>query len=238
MNNGAAVDFQSTQDAPPPSLTILLGLLPWLAVWCGSYALHSGIATFFFYHGLCLGGTIVVRRRYGPWKTASVPIRNWIALASGCLLICLGTFVSIGLINSAAVPARVIAAIHGQHIPFNWTACVLLFSYFAIVNPVIEENFWRGTIYSSLRRRGIGVRVCIGIDAVLFGSWHWLIVRLFLPPLLALIVTAWIVIFGAFFCRFYERTKSIPAVSLLHGLGADVPVLIMLWFGVLCRLHK
>jgi membrane protease YdiL (CAAX protease family) len=226
---------KAERQSPHPAATIILGMAPWLAAWCGSYVLHSAIASFFFYHTLCLSSAVIFRHRFGPRSSKPFPRRHWIALAAGCLAACVLVYFMIGLLGYLAEPARVIAGLRRQHIPLTQTSYVLLFSYFAVVNPIAEEFFWRGTIYSGLRRRHLGIRLSSNLSAFLFGSWHFLIIRLFFPTIYAVAITVGIVFIGELLGRFYERTRSLPAACLLHGLGADVPVLVILWFGVLSK---
>jgi membrane protease YdiL (CAAX protease family) len=210
-------------------------MTPWMAAYLGSYVLHSAIASFFFYHTICISSAVIYRSRFGPRSHKPFPRHHWLALACGCLVVCVAVYLMIGVLGYIAEPARVFAGLRRQHIPLNKTSYVVLFTYFASVNPIAEEFFWRGTVYSGLRRRHIGISYCSNISAFLFGSWHFLIIRLFFPTGLALLITAGIVIVGEIFCRFYERTRSLPAVSLLHALGADVPILVVLWFAVLSK---
>ncbi len=235
MDDQPGVQEEPSRPSPHPSATILLGMTPWAAAWCGSYVLHSAIASFLLYHSLCAISALTFRRRFGPRSAKAFPRHHWFTLASVCLLVCVAVYFSIGVLGWLADPARVLSGLRNQQIPLNSLSYVFLFSYFAIVNPVAEEFFWRGTIYSGLRRQHLGIRASSLITAALFGSWHWLIIRLFFPPLIAVVITFGIAVLGELLCRFYERTRSLPAVSLLHGLGADVPVLVVLWFAVLAK---
>jgi membrane protease YdiL (CAAX protease family) len=221
--------------APPPPVTVFVGTLPWLAAWLGSYVLHSAIASFLLYHALCATSAFLFRRKYGPRSGKPFHHRHWLLLGAGCIAVCLLTYSLAGLLGALADPGRVEQGLRAQHIPFDRTSYICLFCYFGIVNPIVEEYFWRGTIYAALRRKHLRIRTCSNIDAFLFGSWHWLIVRLFFPPVESLILTFGIIVVGELFCRFYERTRSLPALCLLHSLGADVPILVILWFTVLSR---
>jgi membrane protease YdiL (CAAX protease family) len=229
------IDTEQQRPAPHPAVIVLLGTLPWLAAACGSYWFHSAVLSFALYHSLCLSFAAYYRVRFGRRSSMPFPRHHWLALAGICLAVCLVVYFAIGFLGYLAEPARVMAGLQRQHIPLHKTAYLMLFSYFALVNPVAEEFFWRGTIYSGLRRRHLGIRNSSYLTALLFGSWHWLIVRLFFPGTLALIITAGIIVVGELFCRFYERTRSLPAVCLLHGLGTDVPVLVVLWYAVLSK---
>ena len=203
MSDVAILPEHRDRQAPHPSLTICVGAMPWFAAWCGSYLLHSAVASFLLYHSLCFSAALIYRARFGPRSSKPFPRHHWLALAGGCLAGCFVVYLTIGFVGALTDPARVLMGLRLQHIPLDKESYVLLFAYFAIVNPIAEEFFWRGTIYSGLRRRHLHIRACSNIDAVLFGSWHWLIVRLFFSPLMALVITVGIVFVGEIFCRFY-----------------------------------
>ena len=222
---------------PVPRLwvTLLLGLLPWLAAWLGAYRLHSIVASFFLYHVLCLTSAVYYWHRFGPREGRAFRRRHWVGLAILCLLVCFGAYALIGLLGGLVDPGKVRAGFAGEDFALTRRDEIALFLYFAVVNPFVEEFFWRGTIYTALRRSGGSVRRSALVSALLFGSWHFLIVLLFFRLALAVPITAGIVLVGLLLALFYERTRSLPAAILLHGLGADVPILVVLWFAVLAH---
>lgn len=120
------------------------------------------------------------------------------------------------------------------------TALLVLGGFVVIVlAPIVEEFFFRGFIYRTLRnglvgRMGLGAGVALAavLDGLLFGFVHATNTPLGILPVLAVL--------GAAFCLVYERTGSLFAVIALHAvvnmlgyLGAaknSVPV--ALGFGV------
>ena len=124
---------------------------------------------------------------------------------------------------------------HALGIGSGHFAIAALFIYFAVVNPIAEELFWRGTVYIHLRAAKWSVQASSIGSAVLFGSWHWLIIRLFFRPEVAILLTVGVSVAGYLFARLYERLHSLPALMLIHGLAADIPILIALWFAVLAK---
>lgn len=215
-----------------------LGLAPWLAAWLGSYALHSAVAAFLFYHLLCLAGAGVYRNRYGPLERRAATRRSWIilAIAAGAIMAAVYFLVgALGLFGWLIDPVHIRQALAAQRIPAWPPDYAALFLYFAAVNPIAEELFWRGTIYAGLRRAGETVPRATLISAVLFGSWHWLIVRLFFAPIWSIVITLGIVAAGVVFAMVYERVRSLAFSIFLHAFAADIPILLILWFGVLAK---
>lgn len=217
---------------------VAVGLLPWLAAWLGSYALHSAVAAFLFYHLLCLSAAGLYRHRYGPVERRFASRRDWIALgiAAGAIMAAVYFMVgALGVFGWLIDPVHIRAALAAQRIPARPMDYAALFLYFAAINPIAEELFWRGTIYPGLRRAGANIPRSTLVSSLLFGSWHWLIVRLFFAPIWSILITLGIVAAGVVFAMVFERVRSITFSILVHALAADIPILLVLWFGVLAK---
>ena len=114
MSDVAILPEHRDRQAPHPSLTICVGAMPWFAAWCGSYLLHSAVASFLLYHSLCFSAALIYRARFGPRSSKPFPRHHWLALAGGCLAGCFAisdnrirrrTDRSSPRINGAAPPA-------------------------------------------------------------------------------------------------------------------------------------
>lgn len=212
-----------------------LGLAAWPAVYLGAYVCRSAIAAFAFYHILCLAGGALHRMVYGFREPGPLGRRGWLGLAVAGLAVCAATYSALGSIGLLIEPARVSHALASLGLPNRPMAEIALFSYFALVNPTAEELFWRGGVYAQLRAAGWGIGNSAVVSALLFGSWHWLIIRLLFRPEIALAATVGVGVVGWCFALLYERLRSLPALIAIHALAADIPLLIVLWFGVLAR---
>ena len=230
--------MQTTAGSPQETnraQTVALGLLPWLAAWLGSYMLHSAVAAFLLYHLLCLTCWAAYRRRYGRFEGLVVPRARWIVLIAAAMGIMGATYFAVGYLGWLINPVYIRTALAAQHVGVTTLDYAALFLYFALVNPVAEELFWRETIYQRMRREGYTAARAALFSAVLFGSWHWLIVRLFFPAGWSILLTFGIVAAGAVFANVFERIRSIAFCVLLHALAADIPILLALWFGALAK---
>lgn len=88
-------------------------------------------------------------------------------------------------------------------------ALVLAGVFMALTAPVIEEIFFRGVLYRSLRNN-LSVPVAAVIAGAIFALVHWLSYPLdTLPPRFA---------FGVIACLLYERTGSLLPAIALHCL--------------------
>jgi len=223
-------------DAVKPVILVALGLLPWALVAFGAYELSSAVAAFAFYHGYCL--LVALTNRRNRWRDKPQSLRIWAGLVISGLLVCAVTYTVLKwmpLPHFLLDPNRVTQSMAALQLSKAPAALTALFVYFAVVNPIAEELFWRGTIFAGLRDAGWKVKRASVVTALLFGSWHWLIVRQFFEPYMALLITLGITMVGYIFAQVYERLKSQPALMLIHGLGADIPILITLWFTMIGR---
>jgi len=85
-----------------------------------------------------------------------------------------------------------------------------------VIAPFVEEFFFRGFFYRSLRTR-YPVVVAASIDGLIFGLIHFGFDGadglLILPPLIFL---------GVIFCLVYEKTKSLWAVIGMHAFNNTI----------------
>jgi membrane protease YdiL (CAAX protease family) len=106
---------------------------------------------------------------------------------------------------------------------------VWLFPYFAFVNPLAEEFFWRGGVYATFRRLFASPVAAALVASAFFGAWHWLVFRLFVAPPVALAATLLVVLVGLALTLVYERTRRLAYPVILHALAGDAPLLLLLF---------
>lgn len=101
----------------------------------------------------------------------------------------------------------------------------------AFFGPVIEEIFFRGVMYSALRRK-IGVFWGIAITSVLFSFLHTHAVTYFLVGFLP------IAILGAMLAYLYEKTGSLVPPITLHVLNNVGSVIMVFTFKYMGTFHS
>lgn len=155
-------------------------LIPFVSFWLGLHHYQSIWGCLLIYHFLLLFPLIIHRKRvpfstfFKGWNTF------WIALH---IVVCIGLFY--GLVYLAGVKGFDVSTLRafGQ-------AGIGFSIYFILVNPILEEWFWRGI--QAPKNRGLIV------EDIAFGSFHALILAPFLIPLYivgfvsGLIAVAWI----------------------------------------------
>lgn len=216
--------------------TAALGLLPWPAAYAGAYLLHSAIGAFALYHALCLLAGLYHARAHGLRRIRPVDIRVWLALGAAGLAACTGAYAMIASPRYGArfTDASLIAhAIARLHLATDPLALIVLSCYFAIVNPAVEELFWRGAVYVRFIDGGYRPKAAAVLSGLLFGSWHWLVIRLLFKPDATPLAIFVIAAGGYFFAQLYERSGSIALTAFAHALIGDAPALIALDVAVL-----
>ena len=207
---------------------LFLSLLVWPTVWLGLYHFGSAPLAFVFYHVLCLGGGWLLHRPSD--STSEPPGPHWRRIVFGAALLAnVGAAAAYLLLGNFLLNrAQTLLIMNERGLPPS--AYLWLFPYFAIVNPLAEEWFWRRGVYRAFRD-SFGVkypRFALLSASLLFGAWHWLTARLFVAPLLAVGSTLLIAVVGFSLTIVYERTNRLVYPVLLHALSGDVPLLVLL----------
>jgi membrane protease YdiL (CAAX protease family) len=223
---------KSSSDAPSPLTLVLWGLAPWPVVWLALQVFHSAVLAFAFYHSVCLLGTYLLRKSKSEAEAAStiantpVPWRN---LFIGTVIVNILAVVIYKAVGASIFPAEEVVpklselGISGANF---WPVAL----YFIFINPVIEENFWRGTILRHWQTH-LPANTAIALSGAFFAAWHFLPTRLFVPNTLWLI-TGLLAIFslGTGLGYIVRKTGRLTEAIFLHALAADLPIMIILYY--------
>jgi len=116
-----------------------------------------------------------------------------------------------------ALAGRIPEQLRGGELPTSGPAALALTVFVVVVlAPVFEETFFRGLLYPTLRNR-LGVWGAVLLNGLIFGVLHF-------QPLYMLSLS----LVGAILAYLYEKTESIVASMLAHGLYNALVVLISL----------
>ncbi len=201
-------------------------VLPWLAAWVGLYRLESAPLAFLLYHTVCFGGGMLLRSPGLPDPERLYAVRRrhlvLVVLAANALALIFYRLVGAALLDRPHIFSFLSERGLGP------STYGILFPYFAFVNPLAEEFFWRGGIYATFRRFFVSPTLATLLGAVFFGGWHWLVFRLFVPPVLALGATLLVMLVGVGLTVLYENTRRLSYAVAVHALAGDTPLLLLL----------
>lgn len=209
-----------------PALLTALMLMPWVWVYLGLNVIGDYRLTIFMYEtlGCALPVMIWGRNRAPIWPLRCNMV--WLISVAGILatMILLVYTASNGFgmdwryFNAQATQSKLL--VNGLF----WVSAVVI----ALINPFLEEFFWRGLVYRGWKAR-LGATKARWVSSVFFGAWHWLVLQHFCHPVLAVVLTLLVMVGGFTFCMLYERTRTLGASILFHGLGADVPMIFVVY---------
>jgi membrane protease YdiL (CAAX protease family) len=190
----------------------LAGWVPYLAVGVGLYMLHSGWAAMAGYHVLMVlflwagGGWSGIREilRGWSWKEG-IPTCVVCGLA-GPLLWMLWPVVSKGPLAERLAAVGLEGA--------SWWGFVV---YYALVNPVLEELYWRGWLGSESRWPGR--------EDVLFAGYHGIVLVLFVDWPWALLCFACLLTAAWLWRQLVKRHEGL-AIPVISHFIADVGVVV------------
>lgn len=107
---------------------------------------------------------------------------------------------------------------------------LLLVLVLLLLNPVLEEVYWRGYIFEKIRSKGSALSAIL-VTAAFYTLYHILTVMQIFEIAYTLVAVIPVAIAGLFWGYVRERTGSITATIIGHGLG-DLGIVCVYWFFV------
>lgn len=207
---------------------LLWTFLPCLAMWIGLDVLGSAIWAYALYHGFCLLPAVIVGRPL--WKdTLRRPTRKaWIVILIASVLFCSFAVVAYELVGSKVLSDEQALSLMKRQGWFGnlfWPISI----YAVVVNPVLEELFWRGVVLNALDELKMPIKH-FGIiwSSIAYALFHYWIFRLIMFPIYAEIGTICLVFYGAFLAIIYRKSGSIITTAIAHGLLTDLTALTLM----------
>ena len=203
-------------------ITLIFAAVPYLAVWLGLFIFHNAWAAILTYH-VGMSAVVFLSKRKVPFRQI-VRSTNWkplilavvIGAGDGLLLYFLWPLLS--------VPAGIDTYLNS----IGLTAAVwpYFITYYILVNPVLEEYYWRGYLGSSARRPVL--------NDFLFAGYHLMV-------LAGNVGVIWLVLAFLVLCtaEWYWRqisriTGGLLAATLSHMAG-DITVILTIYFLTVAR---
>jgi membrane protease YdiL (CAAX protease family) len=207
---------------------IIWSLLPCVAMWLGLYQLKSALWAYALYHCLCLVPAIVLNRSLWLSTFKKPSIRD-----CALLLIAAIAFSALALLAYEIFGPKVLS---NEHVPLllkeqgiSRNLYIFFALYSTIVNPLLEELYWRGIVFNALDKPNIRPKYfAITCSSLLYALFHYLIFRLVLYPGWAELGTLLLAGYGAILALIYRKTGSIITTAMAHGLLTDLACVVLL----------
>ncbi|HMR99685.1 MAG TPA: CPBP family glutamic-type intramembrane protease [Anaerolineales bacterium] len=191
--------------------------LAYLAVFLGLFVFHSAWAALLGFHAAIIGSLLIAR----PGIPLSTLLKNsnkkWIALN---LLVC-GTsgfalfflWDVFGIAND--LPSQVAA------LGLNARTWFPFIAYFALVNPFVEEYFWRGYLGSAAKR--------LHRSDLQYAGFHALILIHKVPIVSILFAVAALALAGWFWRQVAREEDGGLLAPVLGHMAADLTILLAIY---------
>jgi hypothetical protein len=199
-------------------LRLIAFSLPSVAVLIGLHLLKSGWAAILLYHA----GILAFLSHLGAWRSVRTWTRGWNGLVFAVLLVaCLAAGpLLLVLVPVAAPPSLDLgAALHS--IGLGRASWLGFMAYYTLINPWLEEGYWRGALGAPSPWLTAGDAFFAGYHAIVlvyFLSWVWSLLAA-----LVLLAAAWV------WRRVASRLEGLLIPCLSH-LAADASVILAVHF--------
>lgn len=201
-------------------------VLPIIAMWAGLYAMHSATWAYVFYHGICLVPVIFLARKL--WLPSLTPPRKshcmWLLAAS--VLFTIVTLITYQVMGPLMLSDDSVLQLL-KDLGYRRDVFIGLGIYTIVVNPLLEEIFWRGIVLNQLDKirkppfKHFGI-IC---SSLAYAAFHYMIFRMVLFPGWAELATLLLAVYGGLLAIIYRGSGSILTTALAHGLLTDTAVI-------------
>jgi membrane protease YdiL (CAAX protease family) len=194
---------------PPiiPYITIGIGLLVFHSAWLAILSYHIGMVTI-----LSISKTGIDRKHVFQGNSYWIPlITALVGVGSGILLYILWPLFS--------VPDDINSYI--RSIGLNEQTWPVFLIYFIIVNPLIEEYYWRG--YLATATKGIA------LNDLLFSGYHLIVLAGYIETIWMIVVFFALTI-GAWFWRQMNRLNEGLLASIISHIAADITIILTIYY--------
>jgi len=190
-----------------------------------AWALAAGgaRAAFATYHAWCLTGVFCLGLRGRAGGVFLFPV--WLPFVAGIAF----SGVAWGLAGigfpAGSGDGSLVTTLAGLGVSEN--ALWWLIPYFCVVNPIIEELFWRGAVSRWVGEFGRHGRSWDGFSSLCFAVWHAVALSGLFVPWVTWSAVAVIAVLGFWAQRLRRRGVCLMELALWHGIVVDL--LIAVW---------
>jgi len=200
------------------SLSVQLSpILAYLAIWTGLFRLHSAWAALLGFHAVIIISLLIYRPNIPVALLFKSKNIKWIILnlllcgSSGIVLYFLWPIFGIANDLPAQLQSLGLAS-------FTWLAFT---AYFSLVNPLIEEYFWRGFLGSNSKN--------LYISDPVYAGYHALVLLGKALPFLILFAVILLTIIGWFWRQIAREDGGLLAPVLGH-MAADFSIMLCVYW--------
>lgn len=208
---------------PAFSFLAIKAAVPALLVFIGLVGFRSIPLAVFLYHGFCFINIVIAGKQKGILRVPS-PIELILAGLSGVLL----SLVSVGIwrLTGDLIADPDLCRINVEELRLPIERWSLFSAYFMVVNPVIEELYWRGNVQERARDFGLFRDEVVAIP---FSLWHVVPIWVICGPVAAILGGLAVYFVGILLTLMYRQSRSLGRCIAWHAMMADLAVVSLLF---------
>lgn len=203
-------------------------ILPYSIIWLGMNFFKSAVVSLALYHGLCLLPGIIWARQ-SLLKTLRPPTYlELLGLTVACILFSTGSVYAYEYFADMVLSSSHVFELM-KTVGYNRDIFCPVSIYIVIVNPLLEELFWRGFIMNKLDELCPDFPHCGLIwSSFAYGAFHYPIMQLVMYPGWAEFGTILLMIYGVILGILYRKKKSLLVTALAHSLLTDLSAVLLM----------
>lgn len=209
-------------------IIVCMMIMPFSIIWLGMNVLKSAVWSLALYHVVCLLPGIV----WG-WKFIAKSLKPPSYLQLFGLVIAGIVFSFASLFTYEHFGDMVLSSPQTMEllktVGYSQEVFCPISLYLVIVNPLLEELFWRGFVMTRLDKLCPDFPHC-GIiwSSFAYGAFHYPIMQLVMYPGWAEFGTIMLMIYGAMLAVLYRKTNNILMPALAHALLTDLSAVLLM----------
>lgn len=207
---------------------MIFSILPCPAIWYGMNVMRDAASTLALYHGLVLLPPIIWA--FPAWRAGlKVPnIKHIGVLIVMSALFCSATLLVYHLMSPLLLSDEKTAILLTEQ-GYTKESFLPLSIYFVVINPVLEELFWRGTVINKMESVSKKFKhFAIFWSSFWYGAFHYPILVMVLYPGWSELGAVMLMIYGALMALYYRKTQSIVLPAIAHGLLTDLSAIALI----------
>jgi len=200
-----------------PLKKILSPLIPYLAVIIGFLIFRNAWLTVLGYHaGMIL--VLLLSNTRPPLKTVFKGNHFWIPCITFLIGACSGVVLYL-LWPYVSLPPDINVFL--RSLGLTGVSWLVFIAYFSLVNPFIEEYYWRGYLGSTAKG--------ITLNDMLFSGYHLIVLAGLIGNIWLFVVFAGLTL-GAWFWRQMNRLNGGLLASVVSHLAADTAIVLTIYY--------
>lgn len=209
-------------------IIICMMILPYSIIWLGMNFFKSAVLSLALYHGFCLLPGIIWGRE-SFLKTLRPPTYlELLGLIVACILFSTGSVYAYEHFGDMVLSSPHVFELM-KTVGYNRDIFCPISIYIVIVNPALEELFWRGFVMNKLDELCPDFPHCGLIwSSFAYGAFHYPIMQLVMYPGWAEFGTVLLMIYGGMLGILYRKTKSLLVPALAHSLLTDLSAVLLM----------